>query len=69
MGFIPAAEFGDPQQTDLTLTVNESCLANGQHSRHDPPYPATLIACISRFFTLPPGDIALTGRQGRGRND
>ncbi|MEN3259466.1 fumarylacetoacetate hydrolase family protein [Sodalis endosymbiont of Spalangia cameroni] len=59
-GFIPAAEFGDPQQADLTLTVNDQVRQTG--NTRDMIHPILpLIAYMSRFFTLRPGDIVLTG--------
>lgn len=59
-GFIPAAEFGDPQQADLTLTVNDRVRQQG--NTRDMIHPILpLIAYMSRFFTLRPGDIVLTG--------
>ncbi|MFT4465891.1 MAG: fumarylacetoacetate hydrolase family protein [Sodalis sp. (in: enterobacteria)] len=59
-GFIPVAEFGDPQQADLTLTVNDLVRQTG--NTRDMIHPILpLIAYMSRFFTLRPGDIVLTG--------
>jgi 2-keto-4-pentenoate hydratase/2-oxohepta-3-ene-1,7-dioic acid hydratase in catechol pathway len=60
-GFIPRAEFqGDPQNTSLSLTVNGEVRQHG--STADMIHPVLpLIAYMSRFFTLHPGDIVLTG--------
>lgn len=60
-GFIPAAEFdGDPQDTPLQLTVNGQIRQQGSTAdmihKIEP-----LIAYMSRFFTLRPGDVVLTG--------
>lgn len=60
-GFIPAAEFsGDPQNTPLKLEINGEERQSGNTS--DMMYKIVpLIAYMSRFFTLRPGDIILTG--------
>lgn len=65
-GFIPVAEFGDAQQVSLSLKINNQIrqLANTR----DMIMPIlSLISYITRFFTLRPGDIVLTGTpQGVG---
>lgn len=60
-GFIPRAEFtGDPQNTTLALTVNGEVRQQGTTA--DMLHPILpLIAYMSRFFTLHPGDVVLTG--------
>lgn len=60
-GFVPAAEFtGDPQNTSLLLKVNGDVRQQGSTS--DMLHPILpLIAYMSRFFTLHPGDVVLTG--------
>ena len=59
-GFIPVAEFGDAQQAQLTLKVNNEIRQQG--STRDMITPILpLIAYMSRYFTLRPGDIILTG--------
>lgn len=60
-GFIPSAEFtGDPQNTRLELKVNGSVRQQGTTA--DMLHPIVpLIAYMSRFFTLHPGDVVLTG--------
>ncbi|QTF08288.1 fumarylacetoacetate hydrolase family protein [Brenneria izadpanahii] len=65
-GFIPVAEFGDPQQTDLGVKVNDEIRQQGNtRDMITPVLP--LIAYMSRFFTLRAGDIILTGTpQGVG---
>ncbi|MDX5626776.1 MULTISPECIES: fumarylacetoacetate hydrolase family protein [unclassified Brenneria] len=65
-GFIPVAEFGDPQQTDLGVKVNEEVRQQGNTRDMITPI-LPLIAYMSRFFTLRAGDIILTGTpQGVG---
>ncbi len=59
-GFIPVAEFGDAQQADLTLKVNNEIRQQG-NTRDMITKILPLIAYMSRFFTLRPGDIILTG--------
>ncbi len=60
-GFIPAAEFsGDPQQTDLRLEINGDIRQSG-NTRDMIHKIVPLIAYMSRYFTLRPGDIILTG--------
>ncbi|RLM26844.1 isomerase/hydrolase [Brenneria alni] len=65
-GFIPVSEFGDPQQTELGVKVNDEVRQQGNtHDMITPILP--LIAYMSRFFTLRAGDIILTGTpQGVG---
>ncbi|MCG8709917.1 fumarylacetoacetate hydrolase family protein [Brenneria sp. 4F2] len=65
-GFIPVAEFGDPQQTALGVKVNDEVRQQGNTSDMITPI-LPLIAYMSRFFTLRAGDIILTGTpQGVG---
>lgn len=60
-GFIPVSEFqGDPQSTSLSLSVNGAVRQHG--STADMLHKILpLIAYMSRFFTLKPGDVILTG--------
>lgn len=65
-GFIPAAEFGDAQNVELTLTINDQLRQQGNTRDMITPI-IPLIAYMSRFFTLRAGDIILTGTpQGVG---
>ncbi|OMQ27232.1 MULTISPECIES: fumarylacetoacetate hydrolase family protein [Serratia] len=65
-GFIPVAEFGDPQNAELSLTVNDELRQQGNTRDMITPI-LPLIAYMSRFFTLRAGDIILTGTpQGVG---
>lgn len=65
-GFIPVAEFSDPQNTDLTLSINGEVRQQGNTRDMITPI-LPLIAYMSRFFTLRAGDIILTGTpQGVG---
>jgi 2-keto-4-pentenoate hydratase/2-oxohepta-3-ene-1,7-dioic acid hydratase in catechol pathway len=65
-GFIPMAEFGDAQQVDLSLTINDEIRQQGNTRDMITPI-LPLISYISRFFTLRAGDIILTGTpQGVG---
>ncbi|WP_447872968.1 fumarylacetoacetate hydrolase family protein [Serratia fonticola] len=65
-GFIPVAEFGDPQNAELSLSINDELRQQGNtRDMLNPILP--LIAYMSRFFTLRAGDIILTGTpQGVG---
>lgn len=65
-GFIPVAEFGDPQNVELSLSINDELRQQGNtRDMINPILP--LIAYMSRFFTLRAGDIILTGTpQGVG---
>lgn len=65
-GFIPVAEFGDPQNAELSLSINDELRQQGNTcDMINPILP--LIAYMSRFFTLRAGDIILTGTpQGVG---
>lgn len=60
-GFVPAAEFSDdPQNTALQLEINGEIRQSGNTC--DMIHKIVpLIAYMSRFFTLRPGDIILTG--------
>ncbi|MGE5045291.1 fumarylacetoacetate hydrolase family protein [Yersinia enterocolitica] len=65
-GFIPVAEFGDAQQAELSLSINDEIRQQGNTRDMITPI-LPLICYISRFFTLRPGDIILTGTpQGVG---
>ncbi|MFC3395683.1 fumarylacetoacetate hydrolase family protein [Brenneria rubrifaciens] len=65
-GFIPVSEFGDAQQTDLGVRVNDEVRQQGNTRDMITPI-LPLIAYMSRFFTLRAGDIILTGTpQGVG---
>ncbi|WJY13159.1 fumarylacetoacetate hydrolase family protein [Pectobacteriaceae bacterium CE90] len=65
-GFIPVSEFGDPQQTELGLSINGEMRQQGNTRDMITPI-LPLIAYMSRFFTLRAGDIILTGTpQGVG---
>ena len=65
-GFIPVAEFGDAQQAELSLAINDEIRQQGNTRDMITPI-LPLICYISRFFTLRPGDIILTGTpQGVG---
>lgn len=65
-GFIPVAEFGDPQNAELSLSVNDQLRQQGNTRDMITPI-LPLIAYMSRFFTLRAGDIILTGTpQGVG---
>jgi 2-keto-4-pentenoate hydratase/2-oxohepta-3-ene-1,7-dioic acid hydratase in catechol pathway len=59
-GFIPVGEFGDAQQATLTLSVNNEIRQQGNTRDMITPI-LPLIAYMSRYFTLRPGDIILTG--------
>ena len=60
-GFIPASAFeGDPQNISLGLNINGEVRQQGSTS--DMIHKIVpLIAYMSRFFTLKPGDVVLTG--------
>ncbi|AUH00900.1 isomerase/hydrolase [Prodigiosinella confusarubida] len=65
-GFISVSEFGDPQQTELGLSINGEIRQQGNTRDMITPI-LPLIAYMSRFFTLRAGDIILTGTpQGVG---
>ncbi|WP_145576199.1 fumarylacetoacetate hydrolase family protein [Yersinia alsatica] len=65
-GFIPVAEFGDAQNVDLSLTINDEIRQQG-NTRDMITSIIPLISYISRFFTLRAGDVVLTGTpQGVG---
>ncbi|MCP9266995.1 fumarylacetoacetate hydrolase family protein [Xenorhabdus sp. XENO-1] len=59
-GFIPVKVFSEPQNAQLSLTVNGESRQNGNTSDMRMPI-IPLISYMSRFFTLRPGDIILTG--------
>ena len=53
-------EIGDPQQLDVACWLNGEKMQHGHTS--DMLFPvATLIAYLSRFMTLEPGDVITTG--------
>ena len=60
-GFVPVSEFtDDPQDTPLSLKVNGEVRQQGTTA--DMIHKIVpLIAYMSRFFTLKPGDVILTG--------
>lgn len=60
-GFVPAVQFdGDPQNTSLMLKINGDVRQQG--STADMIHKIVpLIAYMTRFFTLKPGDVVLTG--------
>ncbi|VDZ89442.1 fumarylacetoacetate (FAA) hydrolase [Lelliottia amnigena] len=60
-GFIPTADFkADPQNTSLSLKVNGDIRQQGNTA--DMIHKILpLIAYMSRYFTLKPGDVILTG--------
>lgn len=59
-GFIPVGQFGDAQQASLSLVINGEVRQEG--NTRDMILPILpLISYMSRFFTLRPGDIILTG--------
>lgn len=65
-GFIPPGAITDPQNCQLLLAVNGQLRQQGSTAEMLTPLFA-LLAYMSRFFTLRPGDIVLTGTpQGVG---
>ena len=58
--FIAADRLANPQQTDITLTVNGTLRQQGNTSDMITPLYA-LLAFMSQHFTLLPGDIIMTG--------
>nr|WP_314265827.1 fumarylacetoacetate hydrolase family protein [uncultured Moellerella sp.] len=59
-GFMPVNNFGDAQNTLLSLSINGEVRQSG--STRDMITPILpLISYMSRFFTLRPGDVILTG--------
>ncbi|REF28360.1 2-keto-4-pentenoate hydratase/2-oxohepta-3-ene-1,7-dioic acid hydratase in catechol pathway [Xenorhabdus cabanillasii] len=59
-GFISVNAFEDPQNSRLSLAVNGELRQNGNTCDMRMPI-ISLISYMSRFFTLRPGDIILTG--------
>ncbi|WP_391529133.1 fumarylacetoacetate hydrolase family protein [Photorhabdus akhurstii] len=59
-GFIRISHFGDPQNVQFSLTVNDELRQNGDSSDMLTPI-VPLISHMSHFFTLRPGDVILTG--------
>ncbi|KEA52965.1 hypothetical protein DT73_09505 [Mangrovibacter sp. MFB070] len=60
-GFIPAKDFGnDPQNTVLGLKINGEWRQQGNTEDMITPI-IPLIAYMSKYFTLRPGDVILTG--------
>jgi 2-keto-4-pentenoate hydratase/2-oxohepta-3-ene-1,7-dioic acid hydratase in catechol pathway len=57
---VSADEIGDPQQLDLWLEVNGVRHQDGNTARMIFPV-AQLIACVSTYMTLEPGDLIATG--------
>ncbi|WP_102798451.1 fumarylacetoacetate hydrolase family protein [Bowmanella denitrificans] len=59
-GFVPAIEVQEPQHLSFNLWVNEQVCQQGNAALmiHN---MAALISEISRYFTLLPGDVVLTG--------
>ena len=58
--FVPKEKIPDPQKLRLSLKVNGETKQDGNTSHMLFPIPE-LVAYISRFFTLEPGDLILTG--------
>lgn len=59
-GFVPVSEFtGDPQDTTLSLKVNGEIRQQGTTA--DMIHKIVPLIARSRFFTLKPGDVILTG--------
>ncbi|MEK9497024.1 fumarylacetoacetate hydrolase family protein [Photorhabdus sp. P32] len=59
-GFIRISHFGDPQNVQFSLAVNDELRQNGNSSDMLTPI-VPLISHMSHFFTLRPGDVILTG--------
>lgn len=59
-GFVSANRIADPEHTDIELTVNGSVRQKGNTSDMITPV-FRLIAYISDYFTLLPGDVVMTG--------
>ncbi len=58
--FIPASEIPDPHEIEVRLMVNDELRQRG--NTRDFIFPVDeLVATISRYFTLEPGDIIMTG--------
>ncbi|MCE9870064.1 fumarylacetoacetate hydrolase family protein [Hafnia alvei] len=65
-GFISESEFGDPQNAELSLSINGAIRQQGNTRDMITPI-LPLISYMSRYFTLRAGDIILTGTpQGVG---
>lgn len=65
--FVSATQVADPQNLQLTLSVNGEVRQNG-NSRDMIRTTAELIAAVSDYFTLEAGDVLLTGTpSGVGR--
>lgn len=58
--FVPMAEFADLKAVDIALTVNGDVRQQGNSSAMLFPM-IELVAHISHWFTLQPGDVVLTG--------
>ncbi|HPP81954.1 MAG TPA: fumarylacetoacetate hydrolase family protein [Rubrivivax sp.] len=58
--FVPAAEVGDPHALALRTWVNGKLVQQG-HTSNMVHRVAPLVAWLSRFMTLAPGDVILTG--------
>jgi 5-carboxymethyl-2-hydroxymuconate isomerase len=58
--FIPATSIVDPNRLDMSLHVNDQLRQQGNTAQMMRPIE-DIIAVVSRYFTLLPGDIILTG--------
>jgi acylpyruvate hydrolase len=58
--FVPASRVRDPQDLRIVLTVNGETRQDGSTSLMIHPV-AEIVAYLSTFFTLEPGDVILTG--------
>jgi len=58
--FVPASEVADPGNLELRLWVNAEMRQSGNTAQMMRPV-AEVISEMSRFFTLEPGDVVLTG--------
>lgn len=58
--FVPAAALSDPLHTELSLQMNGSARQQGTTADMITPL-YELLAYMSRYFTLLPGDVVLTG--------
>lgn len=59
-GFVPVNDLADPQAVNLSLSINGEQRQWGNTQEMITPI-LPLISYMSRFFTLRPGDIILTG--------
>jgi 5-carboxymethyl-2-hydroxymuconate isomerase len=58
--FVPAATVNHPDNLDMTLSINGQLRQQGNTAQMMRPIK-DIIAAVSRYFTLMPGDIILTG--------